>query len=327
MIEAITFQVQCVSPTLNLGANKHPEHEIFRAPSLRGCWRFWARAAIAGAMEKPCSATLRRLEDSLFGSTEPAFQAFRLRVIPCNSPKKDSFLILPHKHQGKQTGFSPGSTAEVRISLHQKIWSDQARNALLAVIWLWDNLGGIGTRSRRGFGSVVLLPDADGKDALKAAGLPECCDSFASRNALIEHLQTGIEQSFQLIREWIAAQGCAAKLLQPTRSANKDMFVLNSLAQIFVGTEHATLGAEPAKTAGLLQHISDKKVMSEESGSASPRLASPMLVRIHQCAEGCVPVLTWSPRNKTTIAKAAGNGPWLKDLGFDMPLQGNSIHA
>ncbi len=51
MIDTISFQIECVSPTLNLGAEKQPEYEIFRAPSLRGCWRFWARAAIAGALE------------------------------------------------------------------------------------------------------------------------------------------------------------------------------------------------------------------------------------------------------------------------------------
>jgi CRISPR type III-B/RAMP module RAMP protein Cmr1 len=321
MIDTIAFQIECVSPTINLGADKQPEHEIFRAASLRGCWRFWARAAIAGTLEKPDIDTLRLLEDSLFGSVEPPFQAFRLRVDRCNSPTKDSFLILPHKHQGKQAGFSPDSTAEVRISLNQTVWNDQARKALLAVIWLWGNLGGIGTRSRRGFGSVALLPDENGYDSFAAAGLPKCCETFASRNALVEHLQNGIKQSFKLIREWMAARGYADALkkqdhLYQKRSVNEDMFALSSLAQVFVGEMFQSCN-------DLLRIIADKKAIADETGSAVPhRLASPMIVRIHRCAEGFIPVLTWSPidTEKLKIAEDKGNGPWLKEKLHIRPL-------
>ncbi len=324
MIDTIAFQIECVSPTLNLGAEKQPEHEIFRAASLRGCWRFWARAAIAGTLEKPNPDTLRLLENSLFGSVEPPFQAFRLRVDRCNSPTKDSFLILPHKHQGKQAGFSPDSTAEVRLSLNQTVWNDQARKALLAVIWLWGNLGGIGTRSRRGFGSVALLPDENGYDSFAAAGLPKCCETFASRNALVEHLQTGIACAFQIIREWISAKDCPNQALQPSRSANKDMFTISSLAQVFIGEMFQSCN-------DLLIIIADKKAIADETGSAVPhRLASPMIVRIHRCAEGFIPVLTWSPidTKKIKIAEDKGNGPWLKEkLYIDTSLQGDSLYV
>jgi hypothetical protein len=108
------------------------------------------------------------------------------------------------------------------------------------------------------------------------------------------------------------------------------MFVLSSLAQVFVSNNKPQLGlgAELNMIDGLLKVISKKKEIREESGSASPRLSSPMIVRIHRCAEGFIPVLTWSPRIKTTVARDAGNGPWLKnDMGFDKPLQGDSIYA
>jgi CRISPR type III-B/RAMP module RAMP protein Cmr1 len=349
MLESLAFQIECVSPTLNLGAkysqggkeHQQPEDEIFRATSLRGCWRFWARAVIVGAMEKPCSDTLRLLENSLFGSTEPAFQTFRMRVIPCGFPKEDSFLLLPHKHKGKQEGFSPGSRAEVRINLNQTLWDESAKNALLAVIWLWGNLGGIGTRSRRGFGSVALLPDTDNKDPFE---IKYCRRSFENREKLVEHLKTGIEKSFQSIQEWVKARehsldllhkprieqcraGVGAKdfspLLSHNRSADKDMFVFNSLAQVFVGNMFQSCN-------DLLKIIADKKAIADETGSAIPRRASPMIVRIHRCAEGFIPVLTWSPINtkKLKIAKDKGNGPWLENkMGFDKPLHGDSIYA
>lgn len=330
MIDAFKFQIECVSPTINLGAEKLPEHEIFRAASLRGCWRFWARAAIAGAMETPQQPDkLRLLESCLFGGTEPAFQAFRMRVIPplCASPENATFLILPHKHQGQKTGSPPGSRAEVRISLNQTVYAaDQARKALLAAIWLWGNLGGIGTRSRRGFGSVALLPDADGHDLFAAAGLPLCCKSFPDRAALIEHLQNGITQSLHLIREWMVGRGCTPQALQPSRSANDKMFVLSGLAQVFIGEM-------PQSCNDLLRIIADKKAIDDETGSAVPhRLASPMIVRVHHCNNGFVPVLTWSPRSehKLKIAKtfAGGNGPWLDEkMGFAQSLQGDSLYA
>jgi CRISPR type III-B/RAMP module RAMP protein Cmr1 len=371
MPESLAFQIECISPTLNLGAEdaekkKYPEDEIFRATSLRGCWRFWARAAIVGAMEKPCSDTLRLLENSLFGSTEPAFQTFRMRVIPSeDNPSKKQFAILPHKplrtEQAWKEANSPLSRATVLLSFNHglaaykkslkpeeadkvPIWDEAAKNALLAVIWLWGNLGGIGTRSRRGFGSVALLADSEDKDPFAAAGLPRCRNSFSDRAALIEHLQSGITCAFQIIREWVKARehsldllhkprieqfraGVGAKdfspLLSPNRSADKDMFVFNSLAQVFVGNMFQSCN-------DLLEIIADKNAIADETGSAIPRRASPMIVRIHRCAEDFVPVLTWSPidTKKLKIAKDKGNGPWLENkMGFDKPLHGDSIYA
>ncbi|HSN24074.1 MAG TPA: type III-B CRISPR module RAMP protein Cmr1 [Methylomicrobium sp.] len=348
MIERIAFQIECVSPTLNLGADKQPEDEIFRAASLRGCWRFWARAAIAGILEKPDPNTLRLLENALFGGVEPAFQTFRMRVSPSAnnpSPSTKQFALLSHKPLQKDQAWKTAniSTSRANVSLsfnhglaaYKKtlkpeeadkvpIWDDSAENALLAVIWLWGNLGGIGTRSRRGFGSVALLPDENGNDAFAAAGLPKCCETFASRNALVEYLQEGIDKSFQIIREWIAMKYRTKKSLDQNRSANNEMFILSSLAQVFVSEMFQSCN-------DLLRIIADKKAVADETGSAVPhRLASPMIVRIHRCAEGFIPVLTWSPidTKKLKIAEDKGNGPWLKEkLHIDTSLQGDSIYA
>lgn len=313
MIDAISFQIECVSPTLNLGADKQPEDEIFRAASLRGCWRFWARAAIAGILEKPDPNTLRLLENFLFGSVEPAFQTFRMRVSPCNS--------LPYS-KGKQTGFSTGSRAKVLLSFNQglaaykeslkskpekaskvPIWDESAKNALLAVIWLWGNLGGIGSHSRRGFGSVALLPHNEQHNHFHEAGLPLRSVNFLNQGELDKHIKDGIQRSFQLIKEW--KEELSSKHPLPNLCWNKanekmDMFILDSFSCVFVG-----------KHPVILNDL--KKEMRDEPDK---------IVRVHQCDAAYFPVLAWSKN----IEKIISNRPWIDKLGFDKSLSGNSIY-
>jgi CRISPR type III-B/RAMP module RAMP protein Cmr1 len=347
----IAFQIKCISPAFNYGAEKRPEASVLRATSLRGLWRFWARAVIAGVLSEPEPNYVRILENSLFGGTDPPFKAFRMRVkpIPITCGRAEYF-VLPHKLQGNQKAISPGCSVEIALILNQglesykkslkpdqaakvPIWDTTAKKALLAVIWLWSNLGGIGIRSRRGFGSTVLLPDSPGNDPFLWAELPENRSEFTDSEAVKKHLKAGILQSFILIKAWIDSWGYSTEL-KKKRSPSPDMFILGSLDQVFISTDiRDQLGAEPSAPDGLLKTISDKPDVAEETGysTTTERLSSPMIVRIHTIINGgqskYVPVLTWSPRSNLTINRANGNGPWLKRLGFVTSLVGKSIYA
>jgi CRISPR-associated protein Cmr1 len=74
--------------------------------------------------------------------------------------------------------------------------------ALGAVLWLWGNLGGLGARSRRGWGGVELLPEGE---------LPEEWEGLfpaerpASRGAALNALNQGLDRAVQKIKAFALA--------------------------------------------------------------------------------------------------------------------------
>lgn len=365
----ISFRIRCLSPTFNYGSEKRPDATGLRATSIRGLWRFWARAVIAGILSNPESKYIRILENGLFGSIDPPFRTFRMRLTALPSDRcQADYFILPHKQQHlrrgvpdemqrTKKGVPPGREVEISLVFNQSlvafkksleatkpsqaakvpIWNDTAQKALLSVIWLWSNLGGIGIRSRRGFGATELLPDTDGNDPFSLATLPICKNKIYDTNSLRSHLECGILKSFDLIKTWINSWDYATKSkIKDRREASPDMFKLSGLDQIFLSTNtFDQLGAEPSAHDGVLKVISDKPVIDEETGYVDfenkRRLASPMIVTLHSITEDgqrkYIPVLTWSPRFNLRIDKTTGNGPWLQSLGFDKSLAGESIYV
>lgn len=353
----ISFQIRLITPTFNFGANKSPDSTGLRATSLRGLWRFWARAIIAGTLSPPCSEKLHILEDGLFGGTEPPFKTFRLRLETDGYLLTGEYRPVPHHTPPVWSAWKPANVIQAQITLNQGLssfkqklvhqgeyqqadkipeWNDPSKKALLSVLWLWGNLGGTGIRSRRGFGSVALRPLEGQRDPFEDAGLPPCCETFESVEALSRHLRDGIEKSFDLVRDWIHAwRGFPVNTgLEAHRSSYGEMYVLSSLSQVFVtgSAPVSDLGSLDSSPNGLLKNIGDKPKVPDETGSErNPRLASPMIVRVHQVKNsegkmGYCPVLTWSPWTDTKVGPG-GNTNWLKKLGIKDSLGGDSIYG
>lgn len=145
-----------------------------RPASLRGLWRYWFRAIAASLMFPERGGTgreqmliqLRRAESQLFGDTK---QRSRLIVLPPEiSPP--STLPIPGPDSGlRYLGYGlfedrrpPGciperATATVACRLRLPHTGGADARAICATLWTWAALGGIGGRSRRGFGSVRLV--------------------------------------------------------------------------------------------------------------------------------------------------------------------------
>ncbi len=71
------------------------------------------------------------------------------------------------------------------------------RRAWAASLWLFGHLGGLGTRSRRGFGTIALV---------KWEGWPECEELRPAHGATSpQEWKTRFEQGFQRIRNWFPA--------------------------------------------------------------------------------------------------------------------------
>ncbi len=158
-----TFKVQVkletVTPLFLGGADPRGEPEL-RASSFRGALRFWLRALLGGVLGDRPQEVFRQ-ESCVFGSTDHASPVIvRLEKISCL--KSDGFNPLPHKKERFTfRGFALGQQFNILLLSRNSEAIQQAQNAL----WLLCHLGGLGRRSRRGFGSLQI---AEGELALTA---------------------------------------------------------------------------------------------------------------------------------------------------------------
>ncbi|MCL0057508.1 type III-B CRISPR module RAMP protein Cmr1 [Dehalococcoidales bacterium] len=154
-METLSFKVQVVTPLFVSGANQdNPE---IRPPSIKGVLRFWYRAMMGGVIGTDLNQ-LNELEGNLFGSTETA-SLLRLRLV--SPPPVDENFSLRKLELGYlgfglkgRKPFPAGSTFEFTIDDDPRI--SQYKGLLFGAIWLLTNLGGLGARTRRGFGSLKL---------------------------------------------------------------------------------------------------------------------------------------------------------------------------
>lgn len=156
-----------------------------RPPAVRGLLRTWFRMAVAGLFwPRSTEAThqrefvdiLRDVEARYFGATDtrspfavsldespqpqqfptPASPTSGLRYLGYGLFEKGTASVLP---DGKQYEVS----LRIRPGLDRKL-SEALERILTATVWLWTHLGGVGARSRRGFGSLELQYDPSRTD-------------------------------------------------------------------------------------------------------------------------------------------------------------------
>lgn len=198
------LQLEILTPMFVSGAD--PSATELRAPSIRGELRYWFRA-LAGPRVNYDPAALRTLEAVVFGSTSRA-SAFALRVTPTNLPVvhlqralRPGVAYLAYgmtQYQQAARGqvlvrpaLAPGARATVWIRLRPDA-APELRAALLATLWTWGHLGGIGARTRRGYGSFCLAPDPSCSG--EGFGWPSVASAASARDAA-QLLAQGLEQA------------------------------------------------------------------------------------------------------------------------------------
>lgn len=177
-----------------------------RATSVRGHLRFWWRACRAARYRT--AAELKAAEDAIWGSTETPSAvtvvltpdeeakprgetAFRLERHPQRGDKfnpKNSeevhpyaaFPLLPNKDERKDGAWK---SKEVLIGVRFKLEVSHPRAVTVggrggsldlsaevgAALWAWETFGGLGARTRRGFGALRLLR-VSGREVRPPAG-------------------------------------------------------------------------------------------------------------------------------------------------------------
>lgn len=174
-IKKITFRCRVLTPLFMAGADSMtPE---LRAPSLKGAMRFWWRAVQAeGDLER-----LKITEAGIFGGAceDEGKSSFRIRITGAGPLRTSSYQLLPH-HSGdgncfcaasrggrcdkgmRRRAISPGQKFNISL-FYDRLHPAFPPERLRALFTLTSILGGLGKRSRRGFGSFEINSvDGDG---------------------------------------------------------------------------------------------------------------------------------------------------------------------
>lgn len=166
-VKRYTFNVKFITPLLIGGGEKDQRGNIvidkdgLSGKALRGCWRFWCRAVIGGLIPNIDRNDLYKLESKIFGSAKSDVGAkFRLIIeqndeIPITDRINLGFKDRYEKFWVHSKGFIEGTSYSITI-IPRDTMPDNLRNILFCTIWLWGNLGSVGKRERRGFGSPIL---------------------------------------------------------------------------------------------------------------------------------------------------------------------------
>ncbi len=164
-METLSFELELVTPMFMGGADPTGPAE-FRAASLKGLLRFWFRALYPDKLED---------EGRLFGTTEHrAPVTVRVQLagnqekyrLPKGSERLHEYAylgygLLKYNSQAKKNlterpCLTAGARATLRLSLANYLTLED-KIKILRSFWALAMLGGLGARSRRGFGSFRIM--------------------------------------------------------------------------------------------------------------------------------------------------------------------------
>lgn len=280
------------------------------------------------------------LEDRVFGSTGQS--AFRMRIIP--RPETIARVTQVNRLPNKPPhGFAPFRNAVARgatfvITIYPRREDAQALDALRASIWVWANLGGLGNRSRRGFGSPSLLElfeSSETESNGKATDLP-ACGHFEDKADLEAHLRKGLRNAQKPIARALAGSRLAAGIDVNPWPQQQPFFILSSLSQISVGDPFGAL----LVPGGALDAIHGGNGCGDNLGrGGTDPWASPIIVRLHEmraisCKTQYLPIMTWchqsvisSPLVELQPASPLGErlGSFFDKAHLGQTLKGNTL--
>ena len=182
--EILRFSVESVTPLIISGAdnNGHQlEKEGLRPPSVRGALRWWFRAMMTSIIDTSDRwEVLRNLESAAFGSTgqQSPLQLRSIALAPINDyvvyvrMNDPEAFKLPNGRpiqSPTRAALKAGSRFQLQMTLHDS----RISSVVLGSLWLLAMLSGVGARTRRGFGSILLnSQDQDTMQVIENLQLP-----------------------------------------------------------------------------------------------------------------------------------------------------------
>lgn len=205
MIKKITFEIETITPMFLAGADQS-KAEI-RAASIKGLLRFWWRAL----QVEPDTDKLRQKESQIFGSSDEGIgvSKFAIRVTQPDKAfltnfKKETkgrpdpvgylFYSTFMQTERERPYFSEGSKFKITLSSRD----EESLKIAAASLWILVYLGGLGTRSRRGAGNMVICNFEDAGEALNGTGM-----DFISKGNNAEEVAGWLKHNFETARKVI----------------------------------------------------------------------------------------------------------------------------
>ncbi len=166
-MEEVTLEIENITPLFIAGADqRYIENEGLRTPSLRGLLRWWFRAIMGGVKFSTGDLNLKSVkeeEEKIWGSTKNQSKV-SLKIFPI-SLKISTFQNIRGrgiKYLSYGASDRPyidlGSQFKLHVIFKRSI-SNEDKKKVIAALWLLLNLGNIGSKSRKGFGSLRIRKD------------------------------------------------------------------------------------------------------------------------------------------------------------------------
>lgn len=237
-----------------------------RPSTVRGMLRFWFRAGAAALLwprdssrdaHKRAVDALREAETALFGDTE---RASPVVVLAPEGGKIERISPPdPAEHPGvRYLGYGlfddrniipealvtpPGHSLKLTLGLRRALAG--APELLGATAWLWTALGGIGARSRRGFGSIAVI--AGGAQL----GWPdELCHGADTHAALVQQIVHGLDWVTGVFREHLPK--LTQHPLETGDGPHREMRTIDGIGTVTILPVDAATGREALERAGRL---------------------------------------------------------------------------
>jgi CRISPR-associated protein Cmr1 len=255
-VEKITYKLKMVTPVYCKGFDNR-EVEL-RPASFKGMIRYWYRALNA----KKKLNELHNEENEIFGSTlETSKFAIRIKNINRINKEKnnlDYYYLSPHKKNVRRRMLQSGLSFNLELVFRTYINEDLI-SKVKDVFTLSLLLGGIGQRSRRGFGSIE---DKDWEFDNER-------DLFIKIANILRNFDRQVE----------VGDGKYIKVVDNHR------YYYPVIKEIYIG-KHKTNFED------LLTKIGQATKKDKSLGSIKPRMASPVYVTVVKIKDNYYPLIT-----------------------------------
>jgi CRISPR-associated protein Cmr1 len=322
-----TREYELITPLFGGGAvtKKADEVSIIRATEIRGHLRFWWRATRGGQFST--IEELKKHEDAIFGSTEkhsalqieveiinrgqnfPKQKDYNGEFQPIDSIKSPlSYVAFPLRGE-RNAQIIENIEFKVKVSYPQKYIDD-----VTASIWAWEIFGGLGARTRRGFGAVQnknYLPtdktavENDIKNGLSAnltgSNWANDVPHLASYSASIYKVTNSQNTAYDVWKSVINKYKAFRQFRTPKSFSRSNWSEPDAIRRIFLPRsykKHAipktTVDKFPRANFGLpiIFEFKDEnlgeplKTSLEGRDENQKRLASPLIFRVIKCSNG-----------------------------------------
>jgi CRISPR-associated protein Cmr1 len=283
MNSTITATFRVVTPMFLGGAYPTAEAEV-RLPSIKGALRFWWRAMMWGRITNVDE--LRRQEADLFGSCDTGQSRFLMQMSPALVETNTVNESWPPASWQRYSGYGLQDKGERRfiragsewtVSFNPRRCTPEQTSQITAAIQLFGLVGGLGSRSRKGWGSITLVRMEGASWQYPVSGdawnqavqclLPASRANTATYTAFTTAARWNFGQSFQSA---ISAQQWLAKKYQERVKSTDPK------------GDRAQFGLP--------------RQFKRPTPPRNERRSSPLFLHIHQCPNGhALPTAMWLP--------------------------------